>query len=65
MERAYVLDMKDAREAVVVSETETEMQLLDPWTYATVPVLRPEGLPLGAPSVQVLRHEGELIVLRP
>lgn len=63
MERAYVVAPEDQREAVVVSETSTELQLLDPWTYATVSVLRPEGFPLGRQSARVVRHEGELFVV--
>ena len=63
VERAVVLPPADAREAVVVSHTPTELQLLDPWTYATVPVLRPPGLETVGPTIRVLRHEGELIVL--
>ncbi|HEX2022966.1 MAG TPA: NMD3-related protein [Candidatus Thermoplasmatota archaeon] len=63
VDRAVVLRPEEAREAVVVSETDAELQILDPWTYATVPVLRPAGLPRGLASVQALRHEGELIVL--
>jgi nonsense-mediated mRNA decay protein 3 len=64
LERAAVLAPKDARDAVVVSQAPGELQLLDPWTYATVSVLRPEGLDIAGGSVRVLRWEGELIVLR-
>lgn len=64
MDRARIVPSGEKREAVVVSETASELQLLDPWSFATVPVLRPEGLPAGRSSVLVLRHEGELIVLR-
>lgn len=63
VERALVLSPKDAREAVVVSQTATELDLLDPWTFATVPVLRPPGMDAVGATVRVLRHEGELIVL--
>jgi nonsense-mediated mRNA decay protein 3 len=63
-ERATVLAPKDARDAVVVSQSSGELQLLDPWTYATVSVLRPEGLDVAGGTVRVLRWEGELIVLR-
>lgn len=64
VERALVLSPRDAREAVVVSADEKELQLLDPWTYETVSVLRPADLgELGA-TVNVLKHEGELIVVK-
>lgn len=64
MDRAYVVKREEMREAVVVSETAAELQVLDPWTYATVPVLRPEGFPAGRESIPVVKHDGELIVLR-
>ena len=64
VDRAVVLSPDDARDAVVVSQTPSELQLLDPWTYETVSVLRPEGLGDVGETVPVLRHEGELIVLR-
>jgi nonsense-mediated mRNA decay protein 3 len=63
VERATVLSRGDARDAVVVSQTATELQVLDPWTYATVPVLKPAGLERVGATVPVLRHEGELLVL--
>lgn len=63
VERALVLSPEDAREAVVVSVDARELQLLDPWTYQTVSVLRPAGIASIGPTVRVLRHEGELIVL--
>lgn len=63
VERARVVPPADARDAVVVTQTATELQLLDPWTYATVPVLRPAGLDRVGATVRVLRHEGELIIL--
>lgn len=63
VDRALVLSPDAAREAVVVSATEAELQLLDPWTYETVSVLRPAALETVGPSVRVLKHEGELIPL--
>lgn len=63
VDRARVLRPDEARDAVVVSQTATELQLLDPWSYATVPVLRPAALASVGPTVRVLRHEGELIVI--
>lgn len=64
VEKARVISPKEAREAVVVSESERELQLLDPWTYETVTVLRPAGLGEVGGSVDVLRHDGELIIVR-
>ena len=64
MDRAYVLSPKDAREAVVVSATATELQLLDPWSYETVTVLRPADLGDVDATVDVLKHDGELIPFR-
>jgi nonsense-mediated mRNA decay protein 3 len=64
VEEGTVLSPDAARDAVVVSRTPTELQLLDPWTFATVSVLRPEGLDEVGETVPVLRHEGELLVLR-
>lgn len=61
VDKALVLSPDDAREAVVVSATGAELQLLDPWTYETVSVLRPAGFETVGASVRVLKHDGELI----
>lgn len=61
VERALVLSPRDARDAIVVSATATELQLLDPWTYETKSVLRPAALAEVGATVAVLKHEGELI----
>jgi nonsense-mediated mRNA decay protein 3 len=61
VDRARVLSPRDAKDAVVVSATESELQVLDPWTYETVSVLRPAGLGDVAQNVRVLKHDGELI----
>ncbi|HUR69306.1 MAG TPA: NMD3-related protein [Candidatus Thermoplasmatota archaeon] len=63
VERAQVLSPANAREAVVVSSDEKELQLLDPWSYETVSVLRPTALASVGPTVQVIKHDGELIVV--
>ncbi|HVL49516.1 MAG TPA: NMD3-related protein [Candidatus Thermoplasmatota archaeon] len=66
LERVTVLARREAREAVVVSATGSELQLLDPWTYATVSVLRPSFFAGETPAtVHVARHEGELFVFPP
>lgn len=64
VDRALVLSPRDAREAVVVSHDDKELQLLDPWTYQTVPVLRPAELVDVGASVHVIRHDGELIIVK-
>lgn len=64
VERAYLLKPDEAKDAVIVSQTDAELQLLDPWSYQTVSVIKPEGLDTTAGVVKVLRHDGELLVLR-
>lgn len=63
--KATVLQREDSREAVVVSETDGELQVLDPWSFATVSVLKPAGLGAAGDTVQVLRWEDELLPLPP
>lgn len=63
VERAVVLSPEDAKEAVVVSESGGELQLLDPWTYETVTVLRPAALVDPGPTIDVLKFDGQLIPL--
>lgn len=65
LERATVLARRDAREAVVVAESDSEMQLLDPWTFATVTVLKPAGLARAGEVVPVARWEDELLPFPP
>ena len=65
MERALVIPREDALDAIVVSHHGNELQVMDPATYATVTVLRPEGMDDIGDTVQVIRHDGELLVLRP
>lgn len=63
VEKARVISPDDAREAIIVSAGDKELQLLDPWTYETVSVLRPAGLVGPSESIRVLKHEGELVIL--
>lgn len=63
MTKATVLAAVDAKEAVVVSQTATEAQVLDPSSYATVTVLKPAGVTSFGDTVRVVRWEGELIPL--
>lgn len=65
VEKGTVLDRARAEEAVVVSRTPTELQILDPRTFATITVVRPADLPDDAATVEVVRHEDDLIALPP
>jgi nonsense-mediated mRNA decay protein 3 len=49
-------------EAVLVSESETELQLMDPVSYHTQDVLRPDKWKRTGDTVQVLRHEERMYV---
>jgi nonsense-mediated mRNA decay protein 3 len=64
VERALVLSPRDAREAVIVSADDKELQLLDPWTYETVSVIRPTDLSALGATVDVLKHDGELVIVK-
>lgn len=64
VERAHILSPEDSREAVVVSSDDKELQLLDPWSYETVSVIRPKDLVDLGSTVDVLKHDGELIVIK-
>jgi nonsense-mediated mRNA decay protein 3 len=65
VDKALVLKSEDAQEAILVADLGHELQLLDPVTYATVHVRRPEGFALTGETVKVLRLEGDLLILRP
>lgn len=60
---AEVLPGSAAREAVVVSERERELQVLDPESLRTVEVARPPGFPQGRGSVRVVRWRERLWLL--
>jgi nonsense-mediated mRNA decay protein 3 len=64
VDKAVVLRSEDALDAVVVADLGAELQLLDPVTYKTVSVLRPEDMAEVGETVKVLRLEGELLMLR-
>lgn len=53
----------DILEAVVVSESEGELQVLHPITYRTVEVKRPLGFRTQGDTVRVFSHEGELYLI--
>lgn len=61
VDRAVVLSPANAKEAVIVTADDQELQLLDPWNYETVTVLRPAALVELGETVDVLKHDGELI----
>ncbi|MCA1813696.1 MAG: hypothetical protein LC624_07065 [Halobacteriales archaeon] len=57
------LDPGAARDAVVVSESAGELQLLDPDTLRTVDVVKPAGFAAGGPGVRVVRWSDRLWLL--
>jgi len=54
---------RDVMDAVVVSETEEELQVLHPVTYMTVELRKPAGFSVSGGSVRVFSHEGELYLV--
>jgi len=55
----------DVTEAVVVSSSQGEVQLLDPESFKTVELRTPPGFsPEGRETLGVLRHEGRLMIAR-
>lgn len=53
---------KQRKEAVVISETDSEIQVLDPDTLTPVHLLKPEGFVGGKASVSVVKHEEDLLL---
>jgi nonsense-mediated mRNA decay protein 3 len=51
------------QDAVLVSQDEAHLQLLDPVSLATVDVVRPEGFQATGPTVPVVRHEERLYLV--
>jgi nonsense-mediated mRNA decay protein 3 len=61
---AFVGDADATEEAVLVSTSETEAQVLDPVSYTTVDVMLPEGFdPEGRETVRVVRSEDNLYIV--
>ena len=56
-------NISDAEEAVMVSESELEIQILDPRTMKTIDVLKPPGFANEGNSVKVIRFEDRLFVV--
>lgn len=52
------------KKSVVVSKSENEMKLLDPESYDTVTVLKPEGFETDEKEVEVIKVRGHLYILR-
>ncbi len=50
-------------EAVIVSESDRELQVLDPATYATRDVIKPDGYTRAGDHVRVLRVDNELLIV--
>ena len=48
------------KKAVVVSETEDELKILDPESYKTVTVLRPEDLSIEEGEIKIIKVDGKL-----
>lgn len=65
VDKALVLRSEDALDAILVADLGQELQLLDPKTYATITVLKPEGFTPEGETVKVLRYEGDLLLVRP
>lgn len=63
LERGQVLGPGEAKEAVVVSESGRELQVLDPDTLRTVDVVKPPGFPAGLRSVRIVRWAERLWLL--
>ena len=56
---------EDVEDAVIVSRSAGEVQVLDPSTMRTVELVLPKGFDLGGrETVGVLRHEGRLLLAR-
>ncbi|MEF8873358.1 MAG: NMD3-related protein [Candidatus Thermoplasmatota archaeon] len=51
------------RKAVVVSEDEKELQVLDPESYETETLLKPEGTPTGKEEIEVIKVEERLYMI--
>ena len=51
------------REAVVVSETEKEIKVLDPDNYNTVTLLKPQGLEISGDHVDIIKFSGKLYLI--
>lgn len=65
VDEAQILPRSDAKDAVVVADVGEEIQVLDPWTFATVHVKKPADFAAGTSSVKVLRWDEDLVVLPP
>ncbi len=55
-------NMKDGSEAVVVSESDEELQMMHPVSYETIEIQKPEGMEIGD-SMPVFTHKGTVYLL--
>lgn len=63
LDTVHVLDPSEALDAVVVSESARELQVLDPESLRTVDLRKPPGFPQGQGSVKVVRWAERLWLL--
>lgn len=63
LESAAVLRPADILEAVVVSESDRELQVLDPESLKTLDLVKPPGFGAGRKAVHVVRWNGRLWLL--
>ncbi len=54
---------KDFQDAVVLTETDKEMQIMHPVTFKTVEMKKPKGFKRKGDTVKVFSHEGELYLI--
>ena len=64
LEKGWYIGGEDLiEEAVIVSETENEVQILDPSTYRTVELVKPSGFECQGDSVNIIRVDDELYLV--
>jgi nonsense-mediated mRNA decay protein 3 len=65
LDQRAVLAPAEAKPAVVVSESERELQVLDPQSLKTVDIVKPAGFPKGMGSVRVVSWDDRLWLVPP
>lgn len=60
MDRAVVYRVEEAKDAIIVNRGATEFDMLDPWTYATIPMRAPQDVPPTAETIPVIKVDGQL-----
>ncbi|MDG6220534.1 MAG: NMD3-related protein [Candidatus Thermoplasmatota archaeon] len=62
-ERIVVMGGEElVKEAVVVFESDDELQLLDPYNYTTIQLKKPQTYVGGEETVGVIKHEGQIYI---